>query len=214
VHPNGHSLPSNEFGGSEIDLQAIFDDLFEGTNASIVDIDKFCNEIIEEEIASSTLLGTDTPLNPQQTPSSQQPRWIGDCEESVGGGGVVAREEDIVNDYSDNLCGIQQDANQLSPVNDTDMATDDSIECSIVGSDDPILYPPTNSSLGNSPDELVNFGYYVDETLEFPVNDMSSLTSSPSHLDSDDASLFSANDSLVHSFSPSYDFDNAFQYHS
>jgi len=43
------------------ELQAIFDDLFEGADPSTIDIDKFCNEVIEEEIASATLSGHNSP---------------------------------------------------------------------------------------------------------------------------------------------------------
>jgi len=105
----------------------------------------------------------------------------------------------------------QQDDDQLSPMN-SEMPTDDSVECSIVGSDDPILYPPTNSGLGNFPDELVSFGYYVDDNQLLSANDTPSLLTSPSsHLDSGDGSLFPASDPLI-PLSSSYDFDNAFHY--
>lgn len=106
---------------------------------------------------------------------------------------------------------IQDD--ELSPMN-SEMPTDDSVECSIVGSDDPILYPPTNSGLGNFPDELVSFGYYVDDNQLLSANDTPSSLTSPhsSHHDSVDGSLFPASDPLIHHLSSSYDFDNAFHY--
>jgi hypothetical protein len=95
----------------------------------------------------------------------------------------------------------------------SEMPADDSVECSIVGSDDPILYPPTNSGLGSFPDELVSFGYYVDDNQFLSANDSpSSQTSPPSHHDSGDSSLFPAGDPLIHLSSTSYDFDNAFHY--
>jgi len=102
------------------------------------------------------------------------------------------------------LSEYAQQEDQLSPMN-SEMPADDSVECSIVGSDDPILYPPTNSGLGNFPDELVTFGYYVDDNQFLSANDSpSSLTSPPSHHDSGDVSLFPASDPLAH-LSPSYD---------
>jgi len=55
------------------------------------------NEIIEEEIASSALLGDDPALDSQQAPSTLQPRWDGDSEEP--GRGRVTGEEDIVSEY-------------------------------------------------------------------------------------------------------------------
>jgi len=43
------------------ELQAIFEDLFEGADPTSIDIDKFCNEVIEEENASATMSGDHSP---------------------------------------------------------------------------------------------------------------------------------------------------------
>jgi hypothetical protein len=48
---NGNGTLSLDYLGDNVDLQQIFDDLFADDE---LDIDKFCNDIIEEEYASST----------------------------------------------------------------------------------------------------------------------------------------------------------------